>query len=196
MSGLFHGDHAGSRDLLPLGNGLAADAQPAPQLHRATDDFKRLDERCVFHEGHGKPRLPPCPEKKVSHAFLADGKRCFHNEGTKSTGFPPNMTLGNRLKDARKAAGLTQAAVAERLSVTRPAVTQWERDATVPELENLRRLAELYSTSVTDLLGEGGNAGNRLERAKELLAELSDEDQDWYIKSLERDVEKARRGGA
>lgn len=106
------------------------------------------------------------------------------------------MTLGNRLKDARKAAGLTQAAVAERLSVTRPAVTQWERDATVPELENLRRLAELYSTSVTDLLGEGGNAGNRLERAKELLAELSDEDQDWYIKSLERDVEKARRGGA
>ena len=47
------------------------------------------------------------------------------------------QTLGRRIQEARKAAGLSQESLGERLGVSRQAVSKWEADAAVPELENL-----------------------------------------------------------
>ena len=46
-------------------------------------------------------------------------------------------TLGGRIQAFRKAAGLSQEALGEQLGVSRQAVSRWESDAAVPELEKL-----------------------------------------------------------
>lgn len=62
------------------------------------------------------------------------------------------MTLGQRIKDARTKAGLTQVRLAEQLHVSRQAVSKWEADRGLPDIENLRTLARLFGVSVDDLL--------------------------------------------
>lgn len=53
-------------------------------------------------------------------------------------------SLGLELRARRKAAGLTQEAVADRVGVSRPTLTQWESDKHRPKPEHLDRLDELY----------------------------------------------------
>lgn len=58
------------------------------------------------------------------------------------------MSLGSRLADARKTAGLTQAQLADRLSVVQSAVSAWEKGANEPTLETLRQIALETNASV------------------------------------------------
>lgn len=59
------------------------------------------------------------------------------------------MTIGERIKILREKAGLSQDALASRLSVSRAAVAQWEGNKTRPTMDNVRKLASaLDSTSV------------------------------------------------
>ena len=46
------------------------------------------------------------------------------------------MTLGEKLKDARKRAGLSQEQLSEKLNVSRSAVAKWETDKGIPDVEN------------------------------------------------------------
>ncbi|WP_308589352.1 helix-turn-helix transcriptional regulator [uncultured Oscillibacter sp.] len=62
-------------------------------------------------------------------------------------------TLGGRIQEGRRAAGLSQEALGERLGVSRQAVSKWESDAAVPELENLIAMSRLFAVSVGRLLG-------------------------------------------
>ena len=62
-------------------------------------------------------------------------------------------TLGGRIQLARKAAGLSQEALGEHLGVSRQAVSKWESDAAVPELENLIAMSRLFGITVGVLLG-------------------------------------------
>ncbi len=65
------------------------------------------------------------------------------------------MTLGEKIKEARKSAGLTQEALAETLMVSRPAITKWETDKGIPDVENLKAIAKLLDVSLDYLLGDG-----------------------------------------
>ncbi len=69
------------------------------------------------------------------------------------------MSFGEKLKAARKAAGISQEALAERLGVSRQAVTKWETDRGNPDLENVRLLADLFGVTVDSLLEREGEAG-------------------------------------
>ena len=62
------------------------------------------------------------------------------------------MTLCEKLTQARKAAGLTQADIAARLSVSRQAVSRWESGQSKPSTEKLLALGELYGVSIDRLL--------------------------------------------
>ena len=53
----------------------------------------------------------------------------------------------------RQRAGLSQSEVAERLFVTRQAVSRWERGETIPEVETLQALSRLFGVSINTLLG-------------------------------------------
>ena len=62
------------------------------------------------------------------------------------------MSIGSKLAQARKAANLTQEQLAERLGVTRQAVSRWESDAAYPETDKIIRMARLLNVSCDYLL--------------------------------------------
>ena len=57
------------------------------------------------------------------------------------------MTLSEKLQNLRKAAGLSQEQLAERLNVTRQAVSKWETGEGKPDIDNLLPLAKLLHTT-------------------------------------------------
>ena len=65
------------------------------------------------------------------------------------------MTLGEKIKEARKQCGLSQEQLAEKLAVSRSAVAKWETDKGIPDVENLKALAQLLNVSVDYLLDDG-----------------------------------------
>ena len=65
------------------------------------------------------------------------------------------MTFGEKLKLARKNAALTQEQLADKLMVSRQAITKWESDKGMPDIDNLRRLAQLLDVSIDYLLDNG-----------------------------------------
>ena len=64
------------------------------------------------------------------------------------------MTFGEKLKEARKEAGLSQEQFAEKMSVSRSAVAKWESDKGMPDVNNLKAMAQLLDISVEYLLDE------------------------------------------
>lgn len=65
------------------------------------------------------------------------------------------MSLATKLVSLRKGKGLTQIALAEKLDVSRQAISRWEVGAAVPSTDNLKVLCELYGVSVDYLLNDG-----------------------------------------
>ena len=65
------------------------------------------------------------------------------------------MTLGQNLQAARKAKGLSQETLAERIGVSRQALGKWEKDTALPGLDNLQAAAQVLGVSVDTLLGTG-----------------------------------------
>jgi len=63
------------------------------------------------------------------------------------------MEFKDIFTDLRKKAGLSQSETAEKLFVTRQAVSRWERGETVPEIETLQALSKLFGVSINTLLG-------------------------------------------
>ena len=61
--------------------------------------------------------------------------------------------LGENIRRMRKEKSLTQEALAEALGVTVGAVYKWEADLSIPEVEMLVRIADLFDTSVDAILG-------------------------------------------
>ncbi len=70
------------------------------------------------------------------------------------------MSLGERIKEQRKSAGLSQEKVAEFVGVSRQAVTKWETGRSAPSTENLFKLAEIFGTTVDILLASGEDEKN------------------------------------
>ena len=65
------------------------------------------------------------------------------------------MTFGEKLRAARKSAGLTQEQLSEILLVSRQAITKWESDKGLPDIENLKQLSALLGVSIDSLLDSG-----------------------------------------
>ena len=78
------------------------------------------------------------------------------------------MSLGNKLAEARKKQNLTQEQLAERLGVTRQAVSRWESDAAYPETDKIVRMAQLLEVSCDYLLQDGVD-----ERGKPALSPVT-----------------------
>lgn len=64
------------------------------------------------------------------------------------------MDLQTKLVSLRKQKGLTQLDLADKLNVSRQAISRWEVGAAVPSTDNLKVLSELYEVSVDYLLND------------------------------------------
>lgn len=64
------------------------------------------------------------------------------------------MTLSEKIYESRKKAGLSQEALAERIGVSRQAVSKWETGEAVPEIGKLAALSKTLGVSADWLLSE------------------------------------------
>ena len=87
------------------------------------------------------------------------------------------MELYEKLYELRRASGMSQEELAEKLGVSRQAVSKWESGATQPELPKLIELSKIYQVSVDALLS--------LEHAKEHL----------HLVAVIDDLKYLRKGG-
>jgi transcriptional regulator with XRE-family HTH domain len=65
------------------------------------------------------------------------------------------MTFGEKLKKARIEAGYTQNELANKLTVSRAAIAKWESNRGMPDVTNLKAIAETLSVSIDYLLDDG-----------------------------------------
>ena len=63
-----------------------------------------------------------------------------------------NIETANKLVELRKKHGLSQEELADKLGVSRQAVSKWERSEASPDTDNLIELAKLYDISLDELL--------------------------------------------
>ena len=91
------------------------------------------------------------------------------------------MSLGNNIHIKRKETGITQEDLANRLGVSRQAVSDWERDVKKPETQNLINLAKLLDASLDWLCAdELVVAEHRVTRF------VSNAKNSWRAKQMER----------
>ena len=64
------------------------------------------------------------------------------------------MTFGNKLFELRKSKSLSQDNLAEKLGVSRQAISKWELDETLPDTANLMKIADMFYVSVEYLLND------------------------------------------
>ena len=84
-----------------------------------------------------------------------------------------DLATAQRLVDRRKAAGLSQEALAAQLGVSRQAVSKWERSESSPDTDNLIALAALYGVSLDELLY--GEAASDADSSEDGSTETVDE---------------------
>ena len=96
--------------------------------------------------------------------------------------------IAERLKEARKLAGLSQGHVAKMLGLHRPSVSEMEAGNRRVSADELARLAEIYDVNVAWLLGEAAEALDaqdpRLELAARELSKLKPEDLEQLLRLL------------
>jgi len=81
------------------------------------------------------------------------------------------MTLGQRIYTYRTQKQLSQTALAELLEVSRQSVSKWETDASVPELDKLIKMSELFELSLDELIkGEKFEEKIASTAAKEIVS--------------------------
>lgn len=64
------------------------------------------------------------------------------------------MSLAEKLVTLRKQKGMTQMDLAEKLNVSRQAISRWEVGAAVPSTDNLKELSDLYEVSLDSLMND------------------------------------------
>lgn len=90
------------------------------------------------------------------------------------------MTFAEKLKSIRKQAGISQEQLAEKLSVSRQAVTKWETDAGIPDIENIMAISALFDISIDELLSNESGAKKPTEYLFESVTEYDIDEPKHY----------------
>lgn len=80
-----------------------------------------------------------------------------------------NKSIGAFICEQRKAKGLTQKELAEKLNITDKAVSKWERDICYPDISLIIPLAEILEISTSELLNGGINISNDTQTTETLI---------------------------
>ncbi len=76
------------------------------------------------------------------------------------------MKFNENLKYLRKEANLTQEQLAEKLNVSRQAVTKWESGQSLPDIQNLKEMADMFGVTMDALVGEIGTKKDSILKKK------------------------------
>lgn len=93
------------------------------------------------------------------------------------------MTIGENIQKYRKSVGFSQEELAQKLFVSRQTISLWEKDQTIPTIDNLMRLKKVFGVLVDEILG----VENQIDAAKILPNE------EYRFKFSEDEVKKIHR---
>ena len=79
------------------------------------------------------------------------------------------MEIGKKLKDARIKAELTQENVAEKISVSRQTISNWENEKFYPDIISVIKLSDLYAISLDELLKGDSRMIEHLEESTNIV---------------------------
>lgn len=82
------------------------------------------------------------------------------------------MEIGQKLKDKRTNAGLSQEALSERIGVSRQTISSWENNRSYPDIGSILKLSDLYGVSLDELLKEDENMRKHVEKTSEFHERL------------------------
>ncbi|MBO7303977.1 MAG: helix-turn-helix transcriptional regulator [Clostridia bacterium] len=86
------------------------------------------------------------------------------------------LKIGKFIANCRKAKGLTQMQLSEKLGITDKAISKWERGVAMPDTSIMLELCDILGISVNELLsGEKINMENNDQKNEQLLINLSKE---------------------
>jgi transcriptional regulator with XRE-family HTH domain len=99
-------------------------------------------------------------------------------------------TLGSKLYELRKQSGLSQEALAEKLDVSRQAVSKWECGESLPDTDNLITISKLYGVSLDELVGNTPEKQPVILNIDGTETNKEDADDDFDQDSPEEEMEK------
>ena len=80
-------------------------------------------------------------------------------------------TFGTIVAELRKAKGMTQADLAQKMGITDKAVSKWERDLSYPDIASIPRLAEILGVSVDELMSaEKAGSNKKLSDMEDIIS--------------------------
>ena len=82
------------------------------------------------------------------------------------------MEFNEKLQELRRSRGLTQEELAEKLYISRTAVSKWESGRGYPNIESLRTIAGFFSVTVDELLSPKESAGEKKDRGALMFGAL------------------------
>jgi transcriptional regulator with XRE-family HTH domain len=62
------------------------------------------------------------------------------------------MDLGNRIKEARERLNLSQDELAEKMAISRQAISKWETGKSYPDIEKILKLSDIFNLSLDELV--------------------------------------------
>lgn len=83
--------------------------------------------------------------------------------------------LNENIKYFRKLKGFTQEELAVRMNVVRQTVSKWEKGLSVPDAEQLSRLAEIFETGTAELLGSPSHESHGRSEVADQLARINEQ---------------------
>ncbi len=90
------------------------------------------------------------------------------------------MAFAEKLKSIRKQTGLSQEQLAKKLGVSRQAVTKWETNAGIPDIENIMAISALFDISIDELLYNERGSKNPTEYLFESVTEYDIDEPKHY----------------
>jgi transcriptional regulator with XRE-family HTH domain len=85
--------------------------------------------------------------------------------------------VGRNIVDFRKRSGMSQMSLADRLSISYQAVSNWERGETMPDISKLPQLAHIFDVSIDEILDES--------KGTQLLKNLLNDTTQDYLQNQE-----------
>ena len=87
------------------------------------------------------------------------------------------MKFEEKLMTLRKKAGMSQEDLADRLGVSRQAISRWELGSTLPDAPNLLKLSDLFGVSIDYLLHDDYTGDHDLPPVKDARREMTEKEQ-------------------
>jgi transcriptional regulator with XRE-family HTH domain len=137
------------------------------------------------------------PQEKVIEK-VATSKGRIYSQGK---AMPPEgsrygelfKSIGRTLALRRQASGLTQDQVAEALEIGTEAVSRMERGLTIPTVQRLAELADVYGCGIDELLIACSNrTSDQTERISQILQTLPEEDRTMIVEVVQKIAERLK----